>query len=166
MAVRWSKGGLALVATAAVVLVGGGIYFYRSSDRPADGSGGLVDAGDLDLVALGARTYDSACATCHGVNLQGQPNWRQRKPDGRLPAPPHDDGGHTWHHDDQTLFLLTKYGAAKLIGSPVPTDMPTFEGVLSDEEIRAVLAFIKSRWSETVRGQQAEINKRAGIGGG
>ncbi|NIQ93745.1 MAG: cytochrome c, partial [Desulfuromonadales bacterium] len=104
-----------------------------------------IDPGDLELVVLGKETYENYCAACHGVDLQGQPSWRQRKPDGRLPAPPHDDSGHTWHHDDETLFVLTKYGAAKLVGSPVPTDMPTFEGVLSDREIRAVLAFIKSR---------------------
>ena len=48
------------------------------------------------LVALGKRIYAEHCASCHGANLEGQPNWRIRKPDGRMPAPPHDSSGHTW----------------------------------------------------------------------
>jgi mono/diheme cytochrome c family protein len=125
----------------------------------ASGKGEAARA-DGALVALGEAVYAQHCAACHGADLDGQPNWRQRRPDGRLPAPPHDDSGHTWHHDDETLFIVTKFGAAKLIGGPVETDMPRFEGVLSDREIRAVLAFIRSRWSEEVRRQNAALNER------
>ncbi len=113
------------------------------------------------MIALGAEVYAAQCAACHGVNLEGQPNWRERKPDGKLPAPPHDETGHTWHHDDATLFALTKYGLSKLVGQHVPTDMPVYEGVLSDREIHAVLAYIKSRWPAHVRQRQAEITSRA-----
>ena len=95
------------------------------------------------------------------MNLEGQPNWRVRKANGRLPAPPHDETGHTWHHDDRTLFLLTKYGLARLTGQAVETDMPAYDGVLSDREILAVLAYIKSRWPENVRRRQAEITANA-----
>ena len=35
------------------------------------------------------------CASCHGDNLQGQPNWQQANADGSYPAPPHDASGHT-----------------------------------------------------------------------
>jgi cytochrome c len=48
-------------------------------------------------VASGRSIYDRHCASCHGGNLEGQPEWRSRLPNGRLPAPPHDDSGHTWH---------------------------------------------------------------------
>ena len=50
--------------------------------------------------ASGAAVYVKHCASCHGANREGQPNWRERRPDGRLPAPPHDASGHTWHHAD------------------------------------------------------------------
>jgi mono/diheme cytochrome c family protein len=40
--------------------------------------------------------------------------------------------------------------------------MGAFGEVLSDDEIRAVLAYIKSRWPETIRARQAEVNARAG----
>ncbi len=39
--------------------------------------------------------------------------------------------------------------------------MTGFGEVLSDTEIRAVLAYIKSRWPETIRRRQAEISARA-----
>jgi mono/diheme cytochrome c family protein len=105
-------------------------------------------AGDAARVALGKRVYDQHCASCHGPRLEGQPNWRSRRPDGRLPAPPHDESGHTWHHPDQVLFAITKNG---LVPPHAPkgyaSDMPAFAGKLSDDEIWAVLAFIKSRWT-------------------
>jgi mono/diheme cytochrome c family protein len=109
-------------------------------------------------LAQGRRLYDAHCATCHGKNLEGEPNWREKKPSGRMPAPPHDDSGHTWHHPDAVLFGITKYGLKPPYApSGYESDMPGFGGVLSDEEIWAVLAFIASRWSEPAR--QAEARR-------
>jgi len=121
-----------------------------------------ADPTSPQLVTLGEQVYARECASCHGVNLEGQPNWRLAKPDGRLPAPPHDDSGHTWHHDDQTLFALTKFGVAKFTGMDIESDMPAYEGKLTDREIVAVLAFIKSRWSVRTRRRQEQINARTG----
>ena len=113
---------------------------------------------DSAQLALGEKLYALHCAACHGANLDGQPNWRKRLPNGRLPAPPHDDNGHTWHHPDPVLFGITKHG---LVPPYAPkgyeSDMPGFAGTLSDAEIRAVLAFIESRWSERVRKLRAEM---------
>nr|WP_256476225.1 cytochrome c [Siccirubricoccus soli] len=113
-----------------------------------------IDADDPVQVALGRRLYGEWCAGCHGANLEGQPNWRSRRPDGRLPAPPHDASGHTWHHADGMLFRITRDGTSAVVGGDYETDMPGFGGVLSDTEIRATLAFIKSTWSERERGVQ------------
>ncbi|MEK9693042.1 MAG: cytochrome c, partial [Rhodospirillaceae bacterium] len=77
---------------------------------------------DLELVALGKQVYATHCASCHGVNLEGQTNWQVRGPDGKLPAPPHDQTGHTWHHSDAHLFKLTKYGVEKMIGQKYPNN--------------------------------------------
>jgi len=107
-------------------------------------SGGNVVAlgpDDIELVNLGSTVYAQQCARCHGVSLEGEANWQIRQDDGLLPAPPHDKTGHTWHHGDNELFRLTKYGAAKLIGDPsYRTEMPAFEDVLTDQEIVAVLS--------------------------
>jgi mono/diheme cytochrome c family protein len=64
-------------------------------------------------------------------------------PNGRLPAPPHDATGHTWHHPDRELFEITKNGPAG-IAPGYESDMPAFKDVLNDREIWAVLAYIKS----------------------
>ena len=45
---------------------------------------------DQDLVDLGKLVYKNNCASCHGVNLEGQERWRQPDADGYMPAPPHD----------------------------------------------------------------------------
>jgi mono/diheme cytochrome c family protein len=107
---------------------------------------------------LGARIYAESCASCHGPDLEGQPDWQRRLPSGRIPAPPHDASGHTWHHGDAILFRLVKEGVAAVVGGGYESDMPGFAGTLSDEEIHAVLAFIKSTWPERQRVYQAAIS--------
>jgi mono/diheme cytochrome c family protein len=106
--------------------------------------------------------YGEYCAACHGAELEGQANWRQRDADGLLPAPPHDETGHTWHHPDRQLFEITKLGTAALIGPNYQTTMGPFGELLSDDEIRAVLAYIKSRWPDNIRTRQADATARAG----
>ena len=116
---------------------------------------------DPAIVALGAGVYEANCAACHGADLEGQANWRSPGEDGRLPAPPHDETGHTWHHDGDTLFRLTKYGVGALINDPdYGSNMPIYEDVLSDEEIIAVLSFIKSTWPEEIRARHTEMENR------
>ena len=114
---------------------------------------------DTDLVDLGKLVYKNNCASCHGVNLEGQERWRQPDASGYMPAPPHDESGHTWHHPDEYLFLMTKYGLEEVIGQEYPNNMPAYNDVLSDQEIVAVLSFIKSTWSTRIRLQHDKINK-------
>jgi mono/diheme cytochrome c family protein len=112
----------------------------------------ILRANDLDIVARGSQVYAENCASCHGVDLAGQPDWRAPGPDGKLPAPPHDATGHTWHHDGETLFRLTKYGLVELIGDPdYASNMPAYDGILTDADIIAVLSYIKSTWPQDIR---------------
>lgn len=110
-------------------------------------------------LALGGKLYAQHCASCHGASLEGQPNWRSRLPNGRMPAPPHDESGHTWHHPDEVLFGITKHGVVPPYAPPgYQSDMPGFSGTLTDEEIRAVLAYIASHWkSKEVLEARAEM---------
>ena len=152
-----SGGVLALVA---------GVAAWVVAAQPQDIPEGLTVLGSpvtAEQVAFGQDLYAANCASCHGVNLDGQLDWRRRNEDGRMPAPPHDASGHTWHHADRQLFTITKLG----VGAVVPgyeSDMPAFEGILSDDEITAVLAFIKSTWPDPERGFQAEVTANDGDG--
>lgn len=109
---------------------------------------GKANPANTSQVAAGAKIYAEHCAACHGAKLEGQPDWRQRLPNGRMPASPHDESGHTWHHTDEVLLGITKHGL--LPGKYAPlgyeSDMPAFGGKLTDDDIWAVLAFIKSHW--------------------
>lgn len=128
----------------------------------AIGSAWLFGAnpGEAETVARGRKLYVAHCASCHGVNLEGQPDWKSPLPSGRMPAPPHDASGHTWHHADGVLFRIAKEGAAAVVGGSYESDMPGFRDMLGDDEIRAVLAFIKSTWPERERAYQEEMSRR------
>lgn len=114
----------------------------------------VIDPDDPAQVAVGERVYAGHCASCHGTKLEGQPDWKRRLPSGRLPAPPHDASGHTFEHADEHLIRAVKDGPAVLAGPIYQSDMPGFGDVLSDEEIHAVLAYIKSKWPERLRRAQ------------
>jgi mono/diheme cytochrome c family protein len=120
-----------------------------------------ADAGNPRLVARGGQLYPTHCASCHGKNLEGEPDWRSPKPSGELPAPPHDANGHTWHHSDRQLFDITKQGGQPFMPPGMKSAMPAFEPVLADGDIWAVLAFIKSRWPAEIRARQARIPNAA-----
>jgi mono/diheme cytochrome c family protein len=123
---------------------------------------GSADPSNAAQVALGAKIYALNCAMCHGARLEGQPNWRERLPDGRMPAPPHDESGHTWHHTDSVLFGITKHGLKDYAPPGYQSDMPAFAGKLSDAEIWAVLAFIESHWtSRELLGARQEMLRNA-----
>ena len=111
-----------------------------------------ADPDDKKQVSRGALVYKKFCSLCHGANLEGQADWRVRLENGKLPAPPHDETGHTWHHADELLFGIVKKG---LVPPYAPekykTDMPAWGDILKDSDIWAVLAYIKSRWPAETR---------------
>jgi len=135
------------------------LFLLAACGRTGD-SGVRLATDDTRVLATGQQVYAAHCAACHGAQLQGQPNWRERDAHGRLPAPPHDASGHTWHHPDQVLFDLTKYGVAKAAHlKDYDSAMPAFEGVLTDAQIVAVLSWIKSTWPPRVRDLQRQVDE-------
>jgi mono/diheme cytochrome c family protein len=101
---------------------------------------------DPDLIAQGELLYSQYCASCHGAKLEGAPEWKTVKPDGKLPPPPHDSSGHTWHHPDDLLFSIISEG-----GDPSNSNMPAYGIVLTESEMLAIMAFIKSSWGQKER---------------
>lgn len=156
-----SQGRLIWVLAAVLILVAGSYAAYRvleSTSQPA----GYIDPSDARLVIVGKPLYEQHCASCHGAKMEGQPNWRIRMANGRLPAPPHDDSGHTWHHSDQVLLNITLNGLVPGVTAPpgYQSDMPAYKGILSESRARAVLAYIKTFWSEQSLKTQREITRR------
>lgn len=119
-----------------------------------------IDTNDAVVLAQGRETYVQYCASCHGANLEGQRDWMKRLPSGRMPAPPHDETGHTWHHPPAVLFGIVKDGVAKYAPAGYESDMPAFGETLTDDAIRAVLAYIWSTWPEDVKRRYAELQAR------
>ncbi len=141
----WVFGGL---------LLGGGYLAYERLRITAPASP------DPTHLTLGRKLYGENCAACHGAELEGQANWRERDSNGLLPAPPHDETGHTWHHPDDHLFLMTKHGIKPpLAPLGYESDMPAFSDVLTEAEIWAALSFIKNTWQPRPRTFQERLDK-------
>lgn len=155
---RWPWALFALIALAVVGVLGW--QQLRGTQAP----GRWIAVDDPAVLAQGREVYVRYCASCHGVNLEGQPDWTKRLSSGRMPAPPHDASGHTWHHASEQLFGIVKDGVEKYAPPGYRSDMPAFGGTLSDVEIRAVLAYIRSTWPEDVQ-RRHEARERAMQGG-
>ncbi len=111
---------------------------------------------DSESVEAGGKLYAEYCASCHGANLEGESNWQQPKADGSLPAPPHDENGHTWHHPDEVLIETITEGGDPAFGGT----MPGFGDQLSREEMVSILDFIKNHWRIEDREFQWWISSR------
>ncbi len=114
---------------------------------------------DRAAIKLGQTIYKENCASCHGMNLEGQIGWQTEIVNGRRLAPPHDETGHTWHHPDELLYNMTKYGFEEMLGKKYPNNMPVYEDILSEGELLAVLGYIKSTWPEKIKAIHNEINQ-------
>ncbi len=114
-------------------------------------------------VARGRQIYLENCASCHGQDAQGALNWQQPNLRGDLPAPPHDDSGHTWRHPDAQIAEIIRDGLRDPFNKTSELTMPPFRDRLSDEEIADVITYFKSLWSEEHRRFQEEQNERLPI---
>ena len=110
-----------------------------------------ISASPTPAHRTGQEIFVAICATCHGADGEGQPNWHIKKEDGTLPAPPLNGDGHTWHHSDGFLYRVVSQGG-KIQEDPSLPDfksgMPAFGEQLSHEEITNVLTYVKSLWGD------------------
>jgi len=116
----------------------------------------LTQLANEETLQLGQVVYEQSCAECHGIDGEGQLPDDPMKPDetGRFGAPPHNGDGHTWHHDDDLIIQIINEGGMGTADSFYP--MPAFGKMLTQEEIGAVVAYIKTFWTEEQRMIQAE----------
>jgi mono/diheme cytochrome c family protein len=107
--------------------------------------------------ARGAQVYNANCATCHGGPTGG----------GMMDYPPkHNANGHTWHHSDCELKDVIRLGTTpmtemmrEMMAPPGAPTMPAWRDRLNDDEIDAVLAFIKTMWTEEQRAVQEQVTR-------
>ena len=155
-----------ITALLCAMVLGGLAITFIGPFKQTTASNGVPPAIDL---ARGAALYAENCAACHGANLEGEAEWRSPDADGILPAPPHDDSGHTWHHTDELLFTYVWLGGEETqrrMGISDPKSaMPGFRDSLTEADVVHVLNFIKSRWSERSRTYQQKITRQSQSGG-
>jgi mono/diheme cytochrome c family protein len=132
-----------LLVLTALLLIGGGAAILLYRPTPAQAITVNAQPVSAEQLALGEQLYNANCATCHGVEGEGQPNWKEPNDNGVYPAPPHDGEGHTWHHADDLLLDIIANGGGEF--SP-NSGMPGYKEVLTEAEMVAVLAYIKTFW--------------------
>jgi mono/diheme cytochrome c family protein len=115
---------------------------------------------DPQQVARGEALYQGNCLQCHGVRGEGNPNWRQQNSDDTYPPPPHDSTGHTWHHADGLLYRIVRDGGTIYETPGFKSAMPAFGDRLNEDEIRAVIAYLKNLWEPEHRASQADVSLR------
>ncbi len=116
---------------------------------------------DPAQAAGGRQVYVQYCATCHGADAEGAPNWQSPDTRGNLPAPPHNDSGHTWRHSDAQLREIIRNGLRDPFNKTPELTMPPFtQERLGDRDLEAVLVYFKSLWSTEHRIYQEEQNHR------
>ncbi|MCP8937127.1 cytochrome c [Alsobacter sp. SYSU M60028] len=90
------------------------------------------------LLSLGKTVYDQHCAACHGAQGQGKP--------------PH----YPPLADNQSIQMSSAVNAIRMVlnggyppgtaGNPRPYGMPPFAQTLSDNEVAAVVTYIRTSW--------------------
>jgi mono/diheme cytochrome c family protein len=58
------------------------------------------------------------------------------------------------------LLDITARGTAAVVGGGYESDMPGFGDTYSEQQLRDILAWIKSQWPERARAFQADVTKR------
>ncbi|MFL2878974.1 MAG: cytochrome c [Candidatus Pelagibacterales bacterium] len=107
----------------------------------------------------GKKLYKQYCASCHQSNLSGAVNWKSLDNDGHRKAPPLNGTGHTWHHSDEILHKIIKYGLAKLVKN-YEGKMYGYGDKIDDQGIDNILSYIKSYWNEENYKYQINLSKK------
>lgn len=135
------------------------MFVVRSgSQSPAD-AGDRADATNVQLVARGKQLYMTRCASCHGSDLAGEQDWPQRRANGVMPTAPLDERGQTWQRDDEWIFTTIKHGGQATAPDGATSYMPALGGGLTDEDIWAVISYIKSTWPRSIQDLQPKTSE-------
>ncbi len=157
----WTIVGFVIIGLA---LSGAGYWWFIRgiTGTPAgEASGEAAPTLNPQQVVRGEQLYQINCAQCHGFRGEGNPNWRERNPDGTYLPPPHDSTGHTWHHADTLLYQIIRDGGAIYETPGFKSLMPAFGDQLTSEETGDVITYLKSLWAPDQRASQTKVSRQA-----
>ena len=116
------------------------VYLKGIADatRPPPASSALPSTESSLLISLGKTVYDAKCASCHGARGEGKPpHW-----------PP--------LANNQSIEMESAVNPIRMVlnggyppgteGNPRPYGMPPFASTLSDNEVAAVVSYIRTAW--------------------
>ena len=98
----------------------------------------------VEQVIAGRDLFTANCASCHGAQGQGYAR-------AGVPAPALNDEMHAWHHSDAQIASIIRQGQGQ---------MPAVGASWSDEQISAVLAYIKQWWEPEQLAAQTQTSQQ------
>jgi S-disulfanyl-L-cysteine oxidoreductase SoxD len=113
----------------------------------------IPPASSPEALAAGARLAQQYCTRCHAEGITDGPA-------SQLDLTNQAWTGHAWHHPDSVLVQMIADGVSRTAGV-----MPPFGSVLRSDEIRTLIAFIKTFWTPDQRQFQQERTRRADLQG-
>lgn len=138
-----------LIALMGTLLMWGGYYLGRYNggfnplvfDEKASGISVVTTkrVGAVDMVALGQRTFTAMCAPCHQDTGLGVP--------GQFPPLAGSDWVNAPGHDRLIRVVLDGLsGPIEVSGQPFNGTMLPWRETLNDEQIAAVLTYVRQAW--------------------
>lgn len=143
----------------ASIIAAGITLFWVYTERHIRTDYLAADRHNSAQTSLGKSLYRANCAFCHGDKLEGQSGWEKAYPRGSRPALPLNGDGTIVRLSDHDLFDVTKYGGQSFSPAEYKNNMPGFEVQLSDADIWAILAYVKSVWTEEVVEKQRAMTE-------
>ena len=111
---------------------------------------------EASFAAQGKPLYERNCAVCHGMQGQGDPNWRQKNADGSFKPPPLNGTAHTWHHPAGDLMATIMNGS-----SPGTGNMPAWRDILTPKQVASIIAYFQEFWPDEIYAEWYRIEMRS-----
>ncbi len=107
------------------------------------------------ILRRGEVSYSTNCAHCHGYSGEGQKPETVENTErlGMKIVPAHDASGITWKYADDLLFMVIRDGVQNPLNQ---YQMPPY-AALPDDEIWAIITFMKTRWTDEQRAYQRTV---------
>ncbi len=124
------------------------IAIYLKDQTPQDHPAGTPTAADQTTMKVGAKIYADECSGCHTPNGKGIP--------GLFPSL---DGSPVVQQNDATTLMHIVLRGARSVGTeqaPTAPAMPEFGWLLRDDQVAAVLSYIRNAWGNAARSVSAD----------